>query len=163
MEVLLLFALSLEPSAQKLLNATRVTGGEQRSFHFVVRRWHFVLSRLWNAWFATHSVSSRIIQHVFRQKNLKKRPLLPLCNLSDYAVASFKYLGSCCIFICRRNFWKLRFRQWNVTTVWNVDLKKWEEPIGWKRIWEKVPLSSQGHQMMHSCLTPRRRFHLQLC
>lgn len=94
-----------------------------------------------------------------------KRSLLPLCNLSDYAVASFKYLGGLCIFICKRNFWKLRFRQWNVTMVWNVDLKKWEEPVQWKRIWKNVPLSYRGYsyQMMHSCLTPRRRFNLQLC
>lgn len=60
---------------------------------------------------------------------------------------------------------KLHFRQWNVTAVWKVDLKKWEEPIRWKRIWKNVPLSSRGYsyQMMRSCWTPRRRFHLQLC
>lgn len=94
----LLFALSLEPLAQKNLSVTECdpcNRREHRSFHFVVRRWHFVLSRLWNAWFGTHSVSPHIIQHVFRfeEKSEKKRALLPLCNLSDYAVASFKYLG----------------------------------------------------------------------
>ena len=58
-----------------------------------------------------------------------------------------------------------------VSRVWNVDLKNWQRPANWKRIWENISLSSRNynHQMLNYkfihrfYLTPRKRFQLQLC
>ena len=58
-----------------------------------------------------------------------------------------------------------------VPTVWNVDLKNWQQPVNWKRVWESVSLSSRNYnyQMLNFkfihrfYLTPRKRFQLQLC
>ena len=40
-----------------------------------------------------------------------------------------------------------------VPTVWNVDLKNWQQPVYWKRVWENVSLSSRNYnyQMLNLC------------
>ena len=67
----------------------------------------------------------------------KKLPIHPLVNY-----ITTKPKGEGFVSYMYRKFQEVTCPSMGVTKVWNVDLKTWQEPINWKRVWENVSLIS---------------------